>query len=1484
MAKLQHTFVQGKMNKDLDERLVPNGQYRDAQNIQISSSEGSDVGAVETILGNAKQNNKPGGGTWETTGQGTTPFGLTNAKCIGTARDSQNEKIYWFLTSNTVDAILEYDQTTGIVSPVLVDTNNVLNFSANNLITGINILDGMLFWTDDLNEPRVINIAKFKTGSAQSGSTLASHTHVYGDADPSTRDFVATDITVIKSAPTKRLTVKAFSSAIPSVQPTLLLPNGNFRGVGVNPITLDDANLSGKEAGDTIALAWTSQNIQWAGDKGPDCKVILKYEINEDDGTVTKYQVIGVFGSSSNLTNSSGTLTISSLSDNIVDSAVAWAMLRTEDEPIFKNDFPRFSYRYKFTDSRYSPYAPFTKPAFVPGQFEYLSRDGYNLGMDDNTRIIYISGFPGSNGNTIPADVEEVEILYKGSRSNNVYLVKSFDRALVTAVNPYNTTVTTDLLGRVIESSQLLRLFDGVPKKAKSQEVIGNRVIYGNYLQDYDVINSDINIVGAQSNTAHSSIGLGKESVKSDRTYQIGVTFLDEYGRESPVFTSPGGAVAVDKTNASKVNAVIGSISSASTTPGWATKFKFYVKNSTPEYYNLGLDRYYSAEDGNVWLSFPSSERNKIQDGDYINLKKQHDSDIPVSEDNRYKVLDISNEAPPHIKNVKTAIAKSVVKAYVPSGLLSSGFIVGDNRIKFYGPLDDITFHSGGTPNDFSNANFFNNFRQGGHVSFTRPSGAEESDSYKIVSGGPTGAIELVDTLNMGVYEVTLDKTITPGDAWLQSLADEEEFRMTVFEDKNRFLPEFEGKFFAKINPNATFIKNVESAFTVPGAENLVIDTSLQLNKSILGSIPDNTFYTSFIDSQNPAYISQGGSYTGRLPGNSIDAGTFDLSAARTEDINDDKPFKAVIYYEKLVTGAKIKFQYIDGTQSTDFYTIISTATTGGAALGDYTRPNNDGDGVCTRYELDRNFDDTQYGGTPSITEIGKILVYRQDTTTDRVINSSTNPAIFETEPQELADLDIFYEASGFRNISTVKTPTTIDWSNCYSFGNGVESDRIRDDFNAPVIGKGVRVSAVLETPYREERRSSSMIFSGIFNSRSGVNNTNQFLLAEDITQDLNPTNGSIQKLHARDTDLIALCEDKCFRILANKDALFNADGNTNVTSNRNVLGQAVPYVGEFGISKNPESFASYGFRTYFTDKARGAVIRLSRDGITEISNKGMTDYFEDGLKSTTSALIGSYDEHNSSYNVRLGSEQVSFKETVDGWATRLSYAPEFAISLNNDYYSFKNGEIWEHSSNTRSNFYGTQESTTIKPVFNDAPTSVKNFKTLSYEGAEGWTATVVTNKQSGAVTSWREREGMYFNYIMGDATTLANIDTKEFSVQGIGNVLTHPAANTIIIDGEINTSLQSGDIIYSPNGVTSPAVLRVIGTVASISAPNQITLVSNAPSPAPAPGNFMLFAKDSQVNTSGLLGYYADVEFSITSSNKKELFAVNSEIFISSE
>ena len=154
------------------------------------------------------------------------------------------------------------------------------------------------------------------------------------------------------------------------------------------------------------------------------------------------------------------------------------------------------------------------------------------------------------------------------------------------------------------------------------------------------------------------------------------------------------------------------------------------------------------------------------------------------------------------------------------------------------------------------------------------------------------------------------------------------------------------------------------------------------------------------------------------------------------------------------------------------------------------------------------------------------------------------------------------------------------------------------------------------------------MIYSGIYNSNSGVNNLNQFIQAEKITKDLNPTYGSIQKLFARNTDLIALCEDRVLKILANKDALFNADGNPQLVATGSVLGQAIPFNGDYGISQNPESFASESYRAYFADKQRGAILRLSMDGLTPISDAGMRDWFRDNLADNLTVL-GSYDDYS---------------------------------------------------------------------------------------------------------------------------------------------------------------------------------------------------------------------------------------------------------------
>tara|TARA_R110002050_G_scaffold191848_1_gene326655 strand:+ start:20 stop:7336 length:7317 start_codon:yes stop_codon:yes gene_type:complete len=358
-----------------------------------------------------------------------------------------------------------------------------------------------------------------------------------------------------------------------------------------------------------------------------------------------------------------------------------------------------------------------------------------------------------------------------------------------------------------------------------------------------------------------------------------------------------------------------------------------------------------------------------------------------------------------------------------------------------------------------------------------------------------------------------------------------------------------------------------------------------------------------------------------------------------------------------------------------------------------------------------------------------------------------------------------------------------INYFNCFSFGNGVESNRLFDDYNAVTIDKGPRVSTILNTDYKEERKKNGLIYSGIYNSKSSFNNLNQFIQGEKITKDLNPDYGSIQKLFTRNTNVIVLCENKTLKVLANKDALFNADGNPQLTATNKVLGQVVPFVGEYGISTNPESFASYGYRCYYTDKKRGAVIRLSGDGITNISEKGMSKFFRENLDNSSS-VIGSYDSLKSNYNVTLNGKTLSFTEKVNGWVSFKSFLPENGVSLLNSYFTFKEGEMYMHNENlTRNTFYDASyrydtsstsnfEPSTIKLVFNGEPDTVKDFKTISYEGDTGWTAnTITTDKESGSVPSFIEKEGKYFNFIKG-AKINNDVDllkTQGLNVQGVG-------------------------------------------------------------------------------------------------------------------
>ena len=151
MTEIRNNFLKGRMNKDLDERLVPKGEYRDALNIEVSTSEGGDIGTVQNILGNHRVDDSV-----------VTTDNNTSFKCVGSISDEQKNRLFWFLTSRTTDVILEWDDLLQTSTLVFVDINKRNNGAAlkftDKIITGINIVDDFLFFTDGISEPKKINI------------------------------------------------------------------------------------------------------------------------------------------------------------------------------------------------------------------------------------------------------------------------------------------------------------------------------------------------------------------------------------------------------------------------------------------------------------------------------------------------------------------------------------------------------------------------------------------------------------------------------------------------------------------------------------------------------------------------------------------------------------------------------------------------------------------------------------------------------------------------------------------------------------------------------------------------------------------------------------------------------------------------------------------------------------------------------------------------------------------------------------------------------------------------------------------------------------------------------------------------------------------------------------------------------------------------------------------------------------------------------
>ena len=379
MPELKHNFQTGRMNKDLDERLVPKGEYRDALNIEVSTSEDSDVGSLQTVMGNRLV--------------GASPEGI----CVGSIVNEKNDMLYYLIAgTNGIDFIAEYSPATGNTLPVCVDVNGgVLNFNPSFLITGINIIDDMLFWTDNNTEPKRIHIQRGKDGS----SNFTTHTQLQ------VRDIStgSSSVVYINGGPIKEehLTVIRMS---PPTAPVLEMNDtviGDINQDGTvglidGVITMEDANGDPfNPFVDTIAGGFQQNSfpIQFNGPPYPDFEDSDYLIASSCDDPAKKIRVFVTGNNSPPLPappNGNYTVEFQAGTSDVTSSDVCWDVTLEQVDPLFQFKFPRFGYRYKYEDGEYSTFSPFTEVAFLPGDFYYLPREGYNLGMVNNIRQLAI--------------------------------------------------------------------------------------------------------------------------------------------------------------------------------------------------------------------------------------------------------------------------------------------------------------------------------------------------------------------------------------------------------------------------------------------------------------------------------------------------------------------------------------------------------------------------------------------------------------------------------------------------------------------------------------------------------------------------------------------------------------------------------------------------------------------------------------------------------------------------------------------------------------------------------------------------------------------------------------------------------------------------------------------------------------------------------------------------------------------------------------
>ncbi len=922
------------------------------------------------------------------------------------------------------------------------------------------------------------------------------------------------------------------------------------------------------------------------------------------------------------------------------------------EENYMTDKFISFAYRYKYLDGEYSALSQFSEIAFEPGNFGINYSTFQNSGMENVFNAANISF------NTGDDKVIGIDLCFKLSDSNIVNVIEKYNKKqegwsdnIVKQILFTNKKIYTAL-----SESELLRLFDNVPRLAKSQTTMGNRLMYGNYVDGYDIIDADGNSIDIDYdlelvtedigfvelpvslsngtlytidsstpktvNNSQFNIDLTGASLKSGSYLSISINLQhDSYSGDSSYTDAP--------LNSFEYDFVFNIQKDYSSVYELATSEEFIAAISAHETYSnacagTSLTDFYNCQivTKSGWNEVGSGISGV--DGSFTIASALGSNIIGI----QIPALKFSYETSPGVfvyayEYLSTAIVSATFSEMGSKQSLHSNrdYEVAIVYMDDYGRSSTALVDTNNTVFvPAYNSDTKNYIRV--NVNSIAPYWATK---YKFVVKPSKGQYQVVYS-NIYFQEDS-------GFTWFKLEGDnrskvQENSNLIVKADSNGVVRslvktkvlalEAKSKDFINdnvnesgqdiIEPAGMYMKLKPSNFSATYAENSFIDEG---ELSSAGNYA-NLSYPCYIN--NPAYGDPG----------ELEFIPYDIPAGSSININ----FKVFRFARGSSCGERTYTFNKSFTASQDYTSLYSfiigdniDLTSGTSTGGDDTVNENDfnptlvepytGDITAipgtNQYEFQRDTTDGRLffvikSGTPNC---GGINPKKSRITCQIQVQRAESIMVFETEALD-ADGETYFEGSESFNIidgyhqgnvtnqaSGVPAVVDLNFFDCFAFGNGVESYKIDDALTGAPFYLGSRVTAVSQEDFKEAHRYASITYSGIYNAETNVNKLNEFNLALANFKDCEKSFGPINILYGRKTDVLTLQEDKVSYVLAGKNLLSDSAGGGAITSVPEVLGTQISRIEEYGISSDSSSFCSWGSDIYFTDSKRTSVINL---------------------------------------------------------------------------------------------------------------------------------------------------------------------------------------------------------------------------------------------------------------------------------------------------